>query len=247
VRTAINLDSAKAAQEQVTTLYWHNPRTTGLYFGLAIAGLVLIGLWGLYGDWFLGNLIAVTVSEVLTLAYVVAVALAAGKLVRERDRWQVESALTFRQMLAEAKSFSGDSQAGSPFYAKRLRVALDRDIKHAREVGTSVAMIAFRVELLSQAPSHPVFVQANGEVAELLSLYPETIACPTALGMFEYAFYIRNADSKSVRAITSFIERSLPRYECHFGVAVLDEDGKDAESLLKAAMSGTGWLSTVAA
>jgi hypothetical protein len=235
------------AQRQVSALYWHNPRTAGLFVVLAIAGLVLIGLWGLYGDWFLGNLVAVTVAEALTLAYVVAVALAAGHLVHERDQWQVESALTFRQMLAEAKSFSGDAQAGSPFYAKRLRLALQSDIEHAIDMGTLVGVVGFRVELQGQSPSHAVFTQANHEVAELLSQYPDTIACPTALGMFEYAFYVRNVDLKSVKAITGFIERSLKRYRCDFGVAMLVDDGHDAESLLKAAMSRCGWLNTTAA
>src|SRR3972149_10028276 len=88
---------------QAVALLSHDPAQTGLLAGAALTGLVVIGLWGLYGDLFLSNMVVVTVTEVLIVFYVGSLVVLAGRLVRSQDRWQVESALTLREVLSEGK------------------------------------------------------------------------------------------------------------------------------------------------
>jgi len=237
----------RQALSGLLSLYAHDPAQAGLLAGLAVAGLIVIGLWGLYGDLVLSNLVVVASSEVLIAVYALVIAVRMENLVRSHDRWQVESALTFRQLLAEAKSFGGDAQAGSPFYAQQLRRQLDEEIRSCREFGSSFSLVVLRLELPGQSPSHAIFAQANAEVADLMLRHRDAFVCPTALGMFEYAFFLRNSDRATARTITAYLARSLKKYRCFFGVVVFPEDGTEADLLIRRAVEQCGMLQGTAA
>ena len=223
-------------------LFAHDPAQAGYLAGLVIVGLVLIGLWGLYGDLLFSNLLVVAVIELLIAAYVVAIASLVVKLVRSQDRWQVDSALMFRQLLSEGRNSAGDAQVGSPFYARQLRLRVEEETKRAREYGTSFSLLVMRLELPGQSPSHAVFAQANAEVAELAMSHREMLISPTALGMFDYAFCLRTSDRAAAQAMAGFLTQALKRYRCFFGVAAFPEDGADPDQLIRRAVERCGVL-----
>ena len=211
---------------QVVALFSHDPGQTGRLAAAAFAGLAVIGLWGLYGDLFFSNLMVVTIAEVLIACYVGCVAFLAGALVRSQDRWQVESALTLRELLSEGGDGGTNPLAGSPFYARQLRLRLDDGIRRSKEYGTSLTVVAVRLELPSQAPSRASFSQANLDMAQLAMSHRQLLVSPTALGMFEYAFLLPNCDRRAAQAVNKFVTAALRRYRCSFGLAVFPDDGK---------------------
>lgn len=232
---------------RLVALFSHDPAQTGLLVIVALGGLAGIGLWGLYGDLFLSNLVVVAVIEVLIAFYVGAVALLTGRIVRSQDRWQVESALTLREMLSEGGNVAANVQAGSPFYARQLRLRLEEGISRCKEYGTSLSVVAVRLEVPGQAPSRTGFSQANFDIAELVTLHREALISPTALGMFEYAFCLPNYDRRAAQAMTTFVANALKRYRCSFGLAVFPDDGEDADTLLRRATEQCGMLHNRAA
>jgi hypothetical protein len=232
---------------RVVALLSHDPAQTGLLAGVALAGLVVIGLWGLYGDLFFSNMAVVAVSEVLIVCYAGSLIVLAGRLVRSQDRWQVESALTLRELLSEGKDGAANVQAGSPFYARQLRLRLEDEILRCREYGTSVSVVAARLELPDQRPSRAGFSQASFDVAELVTSHRQALLAPTALGMFEYAFLLPNCERRSAKAMATFVANELRRYRCSFGVAVFPDDGRDADALLRCAVEQCGMLHSSAA
>ena len=73
-------------------------------------------------------------SVLMIVAYCLVLVLLVEGIVRSRDRWQVEAALTYRQLLTEAKPFEGDTQVGSPFYARRIQTQLHRTQRLRRQL-----------------------------------------------------------------------------------------------------------------
>lgn len=241
------LTAVRITLSRLVALFSHDPAQTGLLLTVALAGLAGIGLWGLYGDLFLSNLVVVAVIEVLIVCYVVSVAVLTARLVRSQDRWQVESALTLRELLSEGGNIAANVQAGSPFYARQLRLRLEEGIRQCKEYGTSLSVVAVRLEVHGQAPSRAGFSQANFDVAELVTLHREALISPTALGMFEYAFCLPNYDRHAAQAMTMFVANALRRYRCSFGLAVFPGDGEDADTLLRHAIEQCGVLHSSAA
>lgn len=232
---------------QVVALLSHDSGQTGFLAGVTFGGLVVIGLWGLYGDLFFSNLKVVTVSEVLIVCYVGWLAVLAGRLVHSYDRWQVDSALTLRELLSEGKEGAGNLQAGSPFNARQLRLHLEEEIRRCRQYGTSLSVVAVRLELPDQRPSRAGFSQASFDMAELVTSHRQTLLAPTALGMFEYTFLLPNCERRAARAVTTFVGNELRRYRCSFGLAVFPDDGQDADTLLRCAAEDCGMLHSSAA
>jgi len=232
---------------QVAALLSHDPAQTGLLVGVALTGLVVVGLWGLYGDLFLSNMVVVAVTEVLIVCYVGSLVGLAGRLVRSQDRWQVESALTLREMLCEGKDGAANLQAGSPFYARQLRLRLEEEIRRCREYGTSLSVVAVRLELPDQRPSRAGFSQASFDMAELVTSHRQALLAPTALGMFEYAFLLPNCERRAAQAVATFVGNALKRYRCSFGLAVFPDDGQDVDTLLRRATEQCGMLHSSAA
>jgi len=232
---------------QTVALFSHDPSQTGLFATVALAGLVIIGLWGLYGDLFLSNMVVVAVSEVLILCCVGTLAFLTGRLVRSHDRWQVESALTLRELLSEGKDGTANLQTGSPFHARQFRLRVEEEIRRCREYGTSVSVVALRLELPSQQPSRAGFSQANFDMAELLTSHRQALLSPTALGMFEYAFLLPNSEHRAAQAMATFVANALKRYRCSFGFAVFPDDGEDFDTLLRRATEQCGILHRSAA
>jgi hypothetical protein len=239
--------AARQTLNQVAALYSHDPGQTGLIAGVAFFGLVVIGLWGLYGDLFLSNLVVVAVAEVMVVCYAGSLAFLAGRLVRSQDRWQVESALTLRELLSEGRDDAANPLTGAPFYARQLRLRLDEDIRRCREYGTSLTVVAVRLELPGRAPSRASFSQANFDMAQLASSHSHVLVAPTALGMFEYAFLLPNCDRRAARAVAAFVTSALRRYRCSFGFAVFPDDGEDGDTLLRRAVEECGMLQQPAA
>jgi hypothetical protein len=237
-----SFSTVRTAAGRLLALYAYDPTRAAYLVGVTVAGLIAIGLWGLYGDLVMTNLVVVAITEVLIAVYVLILAAMLERLVRNQDRWQVESALTFRQMLAEAKSFEGDSQAGSPFYARRLRTELEDEVRRCREFSTPFSIVAFRLEAQNQSPSHAIFAQANAEVADLMIRHRDLFLAPTALGMFEYAFYLRNADRATARSTVSYLRNALKRYRSYYGLVVYPEDGDEPALLLRRAIQLCGTL-----
>ena len=225
----------------------HDSSSSWLLLGVVSGGLAAIGLWGLYADLFLSNLLVVAVSVILISVYGLTLMFLVERMVQSRDNWQVAAALAYRQLLTEAVPFAGDTQVGSPFYARRLEAQLQEDIGRCRTFGTPLAVVAFRLELAGQAPSHALFTQANREVADLLGQHQSTFVGSTALGMFEYGFYLPNCDRRAAQKITDFISSKLKRYRCYFGIAIFPDQNSDATNLLRLAIDQSGLLNTNAA
>src|SRR4030042_1068271 len=141
------LPAARQTLSQVAALYSHDPGQTGRLAGVASFGLVVIGLWGLYGDLFLSNLVVVAVAEVMVACYAGSLAFLAGRLVRSQDRWQVESALTLRELLSEGRDDAANPLTGAPFSARQLRLRLDASLRRCKEGGTPLTVVAVRLEL----------------------------------------------------------------------------------------------------
>lgn len=241
------LHTAQLVSHRFMELFFHN-RWQGIrLIFIATIGFLGIGFWGLYADLVLSNLLTVAVAQLMLVVYFVTMAILLERLVRSHDRWQVESALTFRQLLAEAKSFSGDSQAGSPFYARRLREQLGEQLRRCEQYGTPLAVVAFRLELPGQSPSHAVFTQANRDVADLLTHHYTAMTCPTALGLFDYAAFIPNCDRRAAASVIGFLSRTLGRYQWYAGIAVAPDDGRDPDVLLQRAIAECGALHAYAA
>jgi hypothetical protein len=204
-------------------------------------------LWGLYGDLFFSNLLVVAVTEALIVCYAGSIAVLAGRMVRSQDRWQVESALTLRDLLSESKDRAANLQADSPFYVKQLRLRLDEEIRRCEEYGTSLSLVAVRLEIPSEAPTRAGFSQANLDMAELVTSHRHALISPVALGMFEYAFILPNCERRAAQAVTTFVARALRRYRCSFGLAVFPDDGRDGGALLQHAIDQCGMLHRSAA
>lgn len=232
---------------QLVALFSHDPAQTGLLATVALAGVTVIGLWGLYGDLFLSNLVVVAIAEVLIMCYVGAVAVLIGRLVRSQDRWQVDSALTLRELLSERGTSAASMQAGSPLNVRRLHLRLEEEIRWCKQYRTPFSVVAMGLEVPGQAPSHAAFSQANSDMAELVTLHHKALVSPTSLGLFEYAFCLPNCDRRAAEAMTTFVANALRRYRCSFGVAVFPDDGEDAETLLRHATEQCGMLHSSAA
>jgi hypothetical protein len=232
--------------DSVSALSSYDPAQARIIGLFGLISVLFIGVWGLYGELFIPNLVVEIVAVVLIAAAVITIASLTGQLIRAHDRWQVESAFTFRQLMSEGSKTGGGFQVGSPFYAQQLRSRLQETIGRARSYGTSVSLIAMRLELMGQSPSHAVFTQTNHEVAELTARNRDTMLAPTALGMFEYAFFLANADRKTAQAFAQFLMVELKRYRCSFGIVVCPEDGQDADQLLREAMAASGMLLSAA-
>lgn len=237
----------RPALGDISALSRHDPARAGLIVGIFAGGLTGIGLWGLYGDLWLSNLVVVGVAEALAATHLLVIAVLVGRLVRSQDRWQVESALTLRQLVSQGKDASGSIQAGSPFYARQLERRVQSGIDRSKEYGTKLSLVALRLEVPGQAPTHAVFTKANVEVADFATLHRDAILAPTALGLFEYAFYLPNCDRRIAEAMAAFIANALDGYRCVFGIAVFPEDGEDAASLLRCATEAAGMLLSNAA
>jgi hypothetical protein len=237
----------RSSLDQIMVLLSHDPAQTGFLAGVVLTGLVVIGLWGLYGDLFFSNMKVVAVSEVLIICYVGSLIVLAGRMVRSQDRWQVESALTLRELLSEGKDGAASLQAGSPFYARQLRLRLEEEIRRCREYGTSVSVVAVRLELPDERPSRAGFSQASFEMAQLVTSHRRTLLSPTALGMFEYTFLLPNCERRAAKAVATFVGNELRRYRCSFGLAVFPDDGQDADTLLRSATEQCGMLHSSAA
>src|SRR5207247_2472678 len=82
----------KSTLARLGELAAYNPQRSRIILEVALVGLAVIGLWGLYADFFLSNLVVVAVIIVMVALYGSAIAILMGNLVRETDRWQVESA-----------------------------------------------------------------------------------------------------------------------------------------------------------
>lgn len=228
-------------------LFSHDPAQTGVLVTVALSGLASIALFGLYGDLLLPNLAVVAAIEALIVCYGAFVAALIVRLVRTQDRWQVESALTLRDMLSGGRDAPVSVQAGSPFHAGQLRLRLEEEIRKCKEYGTSLSVVAVRLELPGQAPSRAGFTQANLDMAQLVMSHREALVCPTALGMFEYAFCLPNCERRSARAMIIFVATALRRHRCFFGLAVFPDDGEDADTLLRHATRQCGMLHDSAA
>ena len=239
--------AARQTLNQVAALYSHDPGQTGLIAGVAFSGLAVIGLWGLYGDLLFSNLVVVAVVEVLIAGYAGSLAFLIGRLVRSQDRWQVESALTLRELLSEGRDDTSNPLTGAPFYARQLRLRLDEDIRRCKECGTPLTVVAVRLELPGRAPSRASFSQANFDMAQLASSHSHVLVAPTALGMFEYAFLLPNCDRRAARAVAAFVTSALRRYRCSFGFGVFPDDGEDGDTLLRRAVEECGMLQQLAA
>lgn len=237
----------RLALRRLAALLTHDPAQTGLLTTVALVGLALIGLWGLYGDLFLANWVVVLVTEILIVPYSGLLALLTGRLVRSQDRWQVESALTLRDLLSERTGAAAGVQGGSPFYAHRLRLQLQAQLERCRQYGTPLTVVAVRLEVPGQAPTHALFSQANHQMAELLTAHHEMLVAPTAVGLFEYVFYLPNHDRRMAKTMAAFVAGALKRYRCSFGFAVYPEDGADAATLLRQASERSGLLRSSAA
>ncbi len=223
-----------------------DPGRGGVTATVGIVGLALIWLWSLYGDFVLPHLVVVTAATLLTACYAGWLAVTVGTLVREQDRWQVESALTLRDLLSDRHD-SGSPLAGWPFYLRQLRLRLDEEIRRAHDYGTPFTVAALRLEVPGHAPSHALLSQANFEMADLVAAHPGAVLAPTSLGLFEWAFVLPHHDRRAAQAMAEFIARTLRRYSCSFGLAVFPDDGLDAESLLRCAVDRCGVLQTTAA
>lgn len=227
-------------------LFSRDPGRAGVTATIGVVGLALIWLWSLYGDFLLPHLVVVTAATLLAAAYAAWLALTVGGLVREQDRWQVESALTLRDLLSD-RSGAGGPLAGWPFYLRGLRLRLDEEIRRAHDYGTPFTVAAMRLEVPGHAPSHALLSQANFEMADLVAAHPGALLAPTSLGLFEWAFLLPHHDRRAAQAMAEFIARTLRRYSCTFGLAVFPEDGLDVESLLHCAVDRCGVLETTAA
>ncbi len=239
--------AVRVTLSQVRALFSHDPAQTGVLVTVALFGLASIGLWGLYGDLLFSNLVVVVAIEALIVCYGAFLFALMARLVRTQDRWQVESALTLRDMLSRGSDAAVSVQAGSPFYAGQLRLRLEEEIRKCKEYGTLLTLVAVRLELPGQAPSRAGFTQANFDVAQLVTSHREALVCPTALGMFEYVFLLPNCDRRSARSIIMFVASGMKHYRCFFGRAVFPDDGEDADTLLRCATEQCGMLHDTAA
>ena len=242
-----NLQSMHSQLRKWVDLLSYDQSSSWLLLGVASGGLAVIGLWGLYGDLFLSNLVVVGFSVLLIFIWSLFLGFLVERIVTSHDRWQVEAALTYRQLLTEAKPFAGDTQVGSPFIALRLQNQLQDEMVRCRAYGTPLAVVAFRIELPGQAPTHAVFTQANAEVADLLGQHQGTLIGASALGMFEYGFFLPNSDRNAAEKITQFIATKLKRYRCYFGLAIFPDQETEPMTLLRLAMEDSGQLNTQAA
>lgn len=215
--------------------------------GVASGGLAVIGLWGLFSDLFLSNLVVVAVSVRLVIIYCSTLALLVERLVTSFDRWQVEASLTYRQLFTEVRPFTGASQGGSPFYGRRFQTQLQNELARCRAYKTPLTVVVFRLELPGQAPTHAVFAQASNEVADLLDQHQSTLVGASALGMFEYGFILPNCDRGAAKKITTFVAGRLERYRCYFGLATFPDQENDALTLLRLAIEESGLLNSQAA
>lgn len=241
------ITNARLTASQLAALFSHDPAQAGILTTVALAGVAVIWLWGLYGDLLFSNLVVATSTSVLTFGYAGSLAVMAGRLVRSQDRWQVDSALTLRDLLSDRTNAGANPQAGSSFYVRQLRLRLDEEIRRCKGYGTELTVVAVRLELPGQAPSHAVLSQANAEMAELVAAHRDALTCPTSLGLFEYAFLLPGHDRQAAEAMTAWVARTLKRYRCSFGLAVFPEDATDADTLLRRATEHCGVLHSSAA
>ncbi len=225
----------------------HDPAQTAKLGVVVAAGLIAVGLWGLYGDLLFSNIVVVFGVELMLLAYVPGVVAMASRLVRDFDRWQVESALTFRQMMAENKGAGISFQAGSPLYHRQLELQLTDGLTLAGLYGTPLSLLAMRLEMPGHQPSHAIFASANVDVAALAHAHPELLGGVAAVGMFEWVFPLTGHDRKAAMGVSRFLERELKRYRCFFGLSVFPEDAAQADDLLRSATAQCGVIRDTAA
>lgn len=239
------LEELRRIAGQLSKLSADDPPRAGRFTAVALLGLAVIWAWGLYGDLFLSNFIVVTTSAFLIAGYSGYLVVVGAEIMRSHDRWEVDSALTLRDMLVD-RSEGGGVQAGSPFYLRLFRLRVEEEVRRCDRAGSPLTVVVIRLQLPGQSPSHSTFSRASAEMANVAAAHPDLVTCPTALGLFEYAFLLPGRDTDEAEAAAEVIGKALPRYRCLFGFALFPEDGASADDLLRFAMEQSDMLRTLA-
>src|SRR5581483_991156 len=109
---------------------------------------------------------------VAIVAYSTAIVVMTGNLVRDADRWQVESALQARRLMSRGpRRDSGPAPAGEPtattFDHWYFVLRLEDEIKRARRYGKQVSVVIMKLGTPEGEPSAALTEQINFDVAQL--------------------------------------------------------------------------------
>jgi hypothetical protein len=200
---------------------------------VAMAGAIAIVLWDWLGGLFLPNVVVLGVLLVAVLAYAAGLTYLIARLVRDMDRWQIETA---RQASRLASTIRGDVSLASPhpqasFYQAYFLARLDHEVREARRHGQSLSIIAIEITLPDRTPTPEVVERMNFEMAHLAASQRETIGIPLSANETEFVFYLPSIDNKGAKAFLSNLLQGLGGYWCHFGIASYPADGTNAETL----------------
>lgn len=216
------------------------PERTRTLLKVAGAGAVALLVWSWLGRTVAGELVFVVTDLVAIVAYSTAIVLMTGNLVRDADRWQVESALQARRLMSRGpRRNAGPARPGEPvattFDHWYFVLRLEDEIKRARRYGKQVSVVIMKLGTPDGEPSAALTEQINFDVAQLAANHSGTMTMPSAIGPLEYAFLLPETDRNGAKARVAPLLTPLGDYWCRFGIAVYPDDGAEAETLLELA------------
>jgi hypothetical protein len=227
-------------RESILHLVQAEPERTRSLLKAAGAGAVALLVWSWLGRTVAGELIFVVTDLVAIVAYSTAIVVMTGNLVRDADRWQVESALQAKRLMSRGpRRDSGPAPAGEPtattFDHWYFVLRLEDEIKRARRYGKQVSVVIMKLGTPEGEPSAALTEQINFDVAQLAANHSGTMTMPSAIGPLEYAFLLPETDRNGAKARVAPLLTPLGDYWCRFGIAVYPDDGAEAETLVELA------------
>ncbi len=212
------------------------PARTRFVLKVGLAGAFVIVLWSWLGGFVVSAVLAALITTGLIIAYGGVLAFLAASLVRSVDRWQVESALHARRLMAtgkRAEMVAADEPADDGFLRLYFLLRLQDELRHCRQYGRPMSVLALKVMSPGQEPSAALTEQISFDVANLAASHVQTISLTTSLAGNEYIFCLPRSDKASAKALASTFLTALGEYWCYAGLAVYPEDASEAEALIE--------------
>ncbi len=250
----LSVKALEIRDDSLLSLVSSEPGRSRFIIKLGAGGAVAITLWTWVASYYLSLLIVLPLTVVFVVLYAATLVFLTGKLVRAADRWQVESALQARRLLAgnahqpgkappsatagvTAAAVSGPSEflTAASFHQWYFALRLDEEVLRCRREGAVLSVAVVGVQFPGRDPGPIEQEQMSFDIAKLATDHARTIELPTCIGPSEYAFVLADKAPAEARTVMAPLLRPLGDYACELAISSYPEDGGDAETLIGAA------------
>jgi hypothetical protein len=248
-------------RDSIWSLMRQEPERTSAILKVAVVAPVVIMLLQVTGAMVLPLLIVGPVTAALIFVYGVVLAMLSGWMVHSADRWQVESALQARRLMASdtaprepeplvftepvplaqavMQSMAAPPPAPKPpahFQQAYFRLRFHEEVMRARREGHELSVIVLQVSVPG-APDADSLERLAIDAATLASNHSKTISLGLQVDDTEFAFVLPACDRKAAKDFLSKLLQAMGNYWCNCGLAVYPENGSNEEALLTYARS----------